>query len=550
MLRVLAESFVVSPPTGVTIRTRLRPTPAEEQALRQVGTFLGSLYRADLVRRLGEGKLDAHGRARSRKVRKKDLTAQSSSRWAGSITRATQDQYDLAVRALAAERAMLAAATGKLSQRVAAPVGGHTGKIAGYPSAGERHGKTRRLAQLTARLGVVDTTLASGRPGVVLGGTRLWRARNNLAQAHLSVQQWTQQWSHRRMFLSADGESGKRFGNETIRVDHAGQLSVKVPGALVGKLGSHLSLSVPVEFHHRQQVWADRVAANRCVAYRISFDPDRGRWYLHASWAVPQPEHVPTLAQLARAGPVLGVDLNQGHLAAWVVDPSGNPVGAPLTVPLVVAGLPVPTRDARVREAITTLIHTAQARGCLALAIENLNFSDARATGRETMGRGRRGKKFRRTVAGLPTAQFRDRLAAMAYQAGLWVIAVDPAYTSRWGAQHWLRPLQQNQQQTQQDHQASVPTVSGHHGAAVAIGRRARTLRVRRKRNGPRHGQRTMPGQPPVSITGTRAGPRPGTRPVPPTARSRLPGPTGTTPRQPRTPFAGQTGQDLLLLSL
>src|SRR5450759_2055118 len=80
MLRVLAESFVVSPPSGVTIKTRLHPTPAEEQALREVGTFLGSLYRADLVRRLSQGKLDAHGRARSRKVRKKYLTAQSSPR--------------------------------------------------------------------------------------------------------------------------------------------------------------------------------------------------------------------------------------------------------------------------------------------------------------------------------------------------------------------------------------------------------------------------------------------------------------------------------------
>src|SRR5665811_1938445 len=231
MLRVLAESFVVSPPSGVTIKTRLRPTPAEEQALREVGTFLGSLYRADLVTRLSQGKLDAHGRAQSRKVRKKALTAQSSSRWAGSITRATQDQYDLAVRALAAERAMLVAATGKLSARVAAPAGGRAGKIAGYRSQGERHGKTRRL-------GVVDTTLASGRPSVVPGGRRLWRTRNNLAQAHLSVQAWECLWTHRRMFLSADGESGKRFGNETIRVDHTGHLSVKVPGALVGKLGS------------------------------------------------------------------------------------------------------------------------------------------------------------------------------------------------------------------------------------------------------------------------------------------------------------------------
>src|SRR5664280_3126346 len=197
MLRVLAESFVVSSPSGVTIRTRLRPTPAEEQALWEVGTFLGSLYRADLVRRLGEGKLDAQATACSRRERKRALTSASSSRWAGSITRATQNLYDLAVRALAAERAMLVAATGKLSQRVAAPAGGRAGKIAGYRGRGERDAKTRRLARLTARL----------------GGKRRWRNRNNLARAHLSVQGWKLLWSHRRMFLSADGESGKRFGN-------------------------------------------------------------------------------------------------------------------------------------------------------------------------------------------------------------------------------------------------------------------------------------------------------------------------------------------------
>ena len=81
--------------------------------------------------------------------------------------------------------------------------------------------------------------LASGRPGVVLGGKRLWRARSTLVQAHLSVHGWESLWACRRMFCSADGESGKRFGNETIRVDHTGKLRVKVPAALVAELGSH-----------------------------------------------------------------------------------------------------------------------------------------------------------------------------------------------------------------------------------------------------------------------------------------------------------------------
>jgi IS605 OrfB family transposase len=99
-----------------------------------------------------------------------------------------------------------------------------------------------------------------------------------------------------------------------------------------------------------------------------------------------------------------------------------------------------------------------------AVVVENLDFGDARATGRETLGRGPRGKRLRRTIAGIPTRRFRARLAGMAARRGVAVIGVDPAYTSRWGNQHWTTPLQQ---------QTSDPaTVTRHHGAAAAIGRR------------------------------------------------------------------------------
>ena len=93
--------------------------------------------------------------------------------------------------------------------------------------------------------------------------------------------------------------------------------------------------------------------------------------------------------------------------------------------------------------------------------MENLDFADARSTGRETLGRGQRAKRLRRTIAGIPTARFRTRLTGMASRRGIAVIGVDPAYTSRWGNQHWRKPLQQ---------QTSEP-VTAHHGAAVAIGR-------------------------------------------------------------------------------
>ena len=65
------------------------------------------------------------------------------------------------------------------------------------------------------------------------------------------------------------------------------------------------------------------------------------------------------------------------------------------------------------------------------VVVENLDFVDARATGRETLGRGRRGKRLRRTIAGIPTRRFRARLTGMAARSGVAVIGVDPAYTSR-----------------------------------------------------------------------------------------------------------------------
>ena len=153
-----------------------------------------------------------------------------------------------------------------------------------------------------------------------------------------------------------------------------------------------------------------------------SLQPDKGRWYLDASWKCPETKS-PTIGQL-RGHRVLGVDLNAGHLAAVVVDPSGNRVGPPVTVPIELAGLPATTRDGHLRAAISSLIALAKEHRCQAIVIGNLDCKDAREMGRERGGhrpsRGRRGRHFRRMVSGIPTAKFRDRLVQMASNAGLW----------------------------------------------------------------------------------------------------------------------------------
>jgi len=208
------------------------------------------------------------------------------------------------------------------------------------------------------------------------------------------------------------------------------------------------------------------------VRYDISFVSARGRWYLDASWKL-LPTAPPALAEL-RQHPVLAADLNAGHLAAQVLDRSGNPAAKPHTIGLEVAGHPANTRDGRIRAAISRLLHIARASGCAAIAVENLDFADARQRGREHTGRrparGAAGRRFRGLVSGIPTARFRDRLAQMSSKAGIAVVAVDPAYTSKWGAQHWLAALRQ-----------ASPNASGHHAAALVIGRCALGQRARRR---------------------------------------------------------------------
>jgi hypothetical protein len=499
--RRIADPVVAAAPVGVRIRTRIRPTAQEAAALTAMGELLGSLYRGELADRVRWGVLDREGHAAWRAQRKQALTAVSSSRWAGAITRAVEDQYRLGMRGVAAHVAGLRAAVQVLAARCALrpgelePVSEQAGRRGrgrrrrGYRSAGERFAKTRRLAGLRDRLITAECALAAGRPSIVVGGKRLWRNRAHLEVTDMSEQQWRDRWGAARLFLTADGESGKAGGNETIRVDEAGRLRIKTPAALVGELGSHVVIGEPIRFSYRGDEWNGRVITRRAVRYDISFDPDRDRWYLHASWKT-TPEPTPDLDDL-RWSRVCGVDLNDGHLATCVLDGSGNPIGAPVSIAVATAGLRASHRDGRVRAALTALLDHAQHHSCAAIVAENLDFADARAAGRDTLGRGKRGKRLRRTIAGIPTRKFRDRLISMAARRGIAVIGVDPAYTTQWGAQHWRKPLQQ---------QTSDPsTVTGHHGAAAAIGRRGLGLAIRRRPAGPRtSGQRTAAGTPPA----------------------------------------------------
>ncbi|MFB7461530.1 IS200/IS605 family accessory protein TnpB-related protein [Streptomyces sp. NPDC056188] len=506
-LREVAASFVVPGPSGMAIRSGLKGlTRQDETVLRQVGGLLGSLASRDVRVRCAAGlEHDSEQWAR----RKRALTGDSSARWAGSITRATHDQWALARRGQLAHMQSLRAGVDTITHRLAQPIGakGSKGSPGGYRSEREWFAKSRRLHVLEDRLVRVRADWEAGRVRVVRGGKKLARARHHLQAAGLSEARWRLRWQAQRWFLQADGESGKRYGNETIRITPGGEVSIKLPAPLADLANAphgRYVLAARVSFSHRGEQWADRVTANRAVAYRIHHDTDRGRWYMTASWQIPPVQTVPL--ETARAGGLAGVDMNADHLAAWRLDTHGNPVGAPRRFDYTLTGT-AQHRDAQIRHALIRLLHWTVRHG-LALAIEDLDFAADKT--REKHGHR---KRFRKLISGMPTARLRARLVSMAAELGVTVVAVDPAYTSRWGAQHWQKPLTtKNRKPTRHD------------AAAVAIGRRALGCPIRRRTAPPPHDRSDRAGHRTVQAASDapgREGPRPRvpgprTRSVPP----------------------------------
>lgn len=462
-LRSIATPFIASGPAGVAVRTRIKQlTPGDEKVLRLVGGHLGSLASRDLKARCRDG---LEHSAEAWAVRKRELTPASSSRWAGSITKATHDQWALARRCQLTHIQNLEAGIRTIEARLALPVGQKGTKNApgGYRSPREWHAKSRRLRVLQDRLATVRADREAGVVHITRGGRQLARTRHHLEAAGLTESAWRGRWEAERWFCQADGESGKRYGNETIRVSPDGELSLKLPAPL-----AHLAnaphgryvVAGRVAFAHRDAEWADRVAANRAIAYRIHYDTGHERWYLTASWQIPPTPTVPIEAALAHG--VIGIDLNADHLAAWRLDIHGNPTGSPRRFSYDLTGT-TEHRDAQVRHALTRLLHWARTCGVKAIAVEDLDFTTEKT--REKHGRR---KRFRQLISGMPTGKLRARLASMADRTDIAVIAVDPAYTSKWGAQHWQKPLT-----------TTTRTTTRHDAAAVAIGRRAQGHPIR-----------------------------------------------------------------------
>ena len=331
------------------------------------------------------------------------LTAESSSRIANSIVWSNNDQWALAWRNLLAHRRTLRNQIKTLTRRCAVEPGERVNGVRGYRDHAERVMKQWRLTQRHLTLASVQGRIDQRRPKICVGGAGLARLRHNLPDDGLDVAGWRERWDAARRFLSFIGTSGECFGNGTLFVDpDTGVVTLNLPAALAHHSNTAgprrlYRFSHPVAFGHktRSVEWAARAEARGGIRYGLRFDPTakhgRGAWYLNASWAI-TPTPIPGLGVL-RGRPTLGVDLNAGWIAAQVVDAYGNPCGAPITIIVPQHG-DTARRLGQLRAAVGELLDVAVAAGCASVSVEDLDFADARDIGRETLGRGKRAKKF------------------------------------------------------------------------------------------------------------------------------------------------------------
>ncbi|WP_157857419.1 hypothetical protein [Streptomyces yerevanensis] len=279
-LRVLAPPRLAEHSGAMAVRTRLHLSRRDERVLAELGEFLGELANRDLAERIFLG---AGHTTEDFARRKRELTALSSSRWAGTITRGSNDQWALARRAQAAHLAELEQAIATVSARLAVPVGACHGttRIEGYPSQAVRAAKQRRLIHLQAEATRVRAAWEQGHVRVVRGGRGLLHTRLHLEQAGLDQERWRRRWREARTRIEADGESGKRHGNQSIHITPDGTVTIKLPPELAARHArwcdahGRYPLDARCAFAYRDRQWRAQVGAHRAVGYRIAFEDGR-----------------------------------------------------------------------------------------------------------------------------------------------------------------------------------------------------------------------------------------------------------------------------------
>src|SRR5450631_693225 len=309
------------------------------------------------------------------------------------------------------------------------------------------HNVTRRRADLARRLAALQ---AEAMPRICFGSRKLFNAQRHLAENGFdSHDDWLATWQAKRdsqfFVLGSKDESG---GCQGCVLTHLGGNRFALKLRLDGEAKRYIALDVSFAYGVDHLLAA--LKAGQAMSYRFLLD-DKG-WRVFASTAVIE---TPTLSDV-RLG-VIGVDVNVGFVSVSETDRFGNIVVSQ-DVPMVTAGLSKHATQTAISAAVKEIIAIARDRQ-KPISIEYLDFAKKKAQlSYASPGR-------QRMLSSFAYTRFAHTVVARAHDAGIEVVEVRAAYSSKIGSQKYARRY----------------GLSGHRAAALVLARRGQKFPDRLK---------------------------------------------------------------------
>ena len=311
----------------------------------------------------------------------------------------------------------------------------------------------RKIHTMSNRLAEIKHALAEKDPGLCFGSKRLFRAQFNTACKSKYPQRkfedhkaWKEAWqASRKATFIMIGSKGESAGNLNCQL----QLDKNNPDAMTGMLQINTGqqkLKVRVELKYGAQFIKTALLQNYALTYRFNFDQSLNRWRVHASTDVSK-QH-PAIASLKSTG-VIGVDINEAHLAVVEVDRNGNPLER-VRIDLNLYGKSTEQGKAIIGDGIKQLINYAASKE-KPLVIENLSFEKKKLNLKSSDS-----AKYKRMLSSFSYSRIINTIKARAADRGVEIRQINPAFTSQIGAVKYQDRL----------------ALSSHHAAALVIARR------------------------------------------------------------------------------
>jgi IS605 OrfB family transposase len=310
------------------------------------------------------------------------------------------------------------------------------------------HQKKRRLKQLEDRLEQLIEDDKNGTVRLCFGSRKLFRKQFELQKnGYATHEEWLADWKEARtkeiFFLGSKDEiSGNQTCTATLQENGSLQLRIRLPDAL--KTQEKYLLIPDVQFSYGKQEILEALTSptHQAISWRLVHD--KKGWRVFASFDIsPKP-----CISKNNIG-VVGLDINNNHLALTETDRSGNPISTKV-IPFNLYGKSSHQARAIIGDATAEALKVAEEVG-KPLVIEDLNFQKKKIELRE-----KNYGVYSRMLSSFAYGSIITHLKSRAAKRGVAIVQVNPAYTSLIGRVKFAKRY----------------GLSIHQAAALVIGRR------------------------------------------------------------------------------